>query len=121
MERCRVAVGRLVAVDPHPRALEHSGELVAVAVPREREQLSELRGVELVVGAARRFARLREQPQANGQIGSERERRSDAGSGRDAGSAPERDAGSVPTLVRAAGTASRRSGSMEAPVTSSMP
>jgi hypothetical protein len=114
VEGSRVAVGGLVAVHPHARALQHRGELVAVAAPCQLEQLAELGGVELVGSPAGRFPRLREQTKPDGQ---------GAGSvpNGDADSVLERRGGSVSTLVRAAGTTSRRSGSMVAPVTSSMP
>src|SRR5262245_33527642 len=101
VERGRVAVGRLVAVHPHARPGEHRSEVVAITRPRRGEQIAELGDVELVLAAPGRLTCLREEPQANAQIGSERERASYWDSGR-----------GVPTLVRAAGCTSRRSGSM---------
>jgi hypothetical protein len=58
----------LVAVDPQARRREYSPERRAVDRSRRRHQLTERGGVEGVVGAARRFARLGEQPQPDGQI-----------------------------------------------------
>jgi hypothetical protein len=58
----------LVAVDPHTRRREHGAERGAVDGTRRRQQLAERGGLERVVGAARRLARLREQPQPDAQI-----------------------------------------------------
>jgi hypothetical protein len=58
----------LVAVDPHARGGQHGPERRAVDGSRRRHQVAERGGIEGVVGAARRFARLGEQPQPDGQI-----------------------------------------------------
>jgi hypothetical protein len=58
----------LVAVHPHARRRQHGPERRTVDRSRRRHQLAERGGVEGVVGAARRFAGLGEQPQPDGQI-----------------------------------------------------
>ncbi len=95
-----VAVGGLVAVDPDAGGVEHGGEVVAVGGAEVVEQAAEGDGVALVVRAARGLAGLGEQADPDAQRG-----------------APSPGS----TLVRAAGNASRRSGSIGSPVTSSMP
>src|SRR5438128_1788101 len=92
-----VARERFVAVDPHARGVEHAGELGAVRRAQVVEQRAEIGGGAFVVAASRRFARLREQANADAQ----------------------RPAPSM--FVRAVGIASRRAGSMGSPVTSSIP
>jgi hypothetical protein len=89
-----------VAVDPDARVVEHGGEVGAVRRAEVVEQCAERRRRALVVTATRRLARLREQPDADGQ----------------------RSASWMSwMLVRAVGNASRRAGSMGWPVSSSMP
>jgi hypothetical protein len=99
-----VAGDGLVAVDPDACGVEHRGELGAVARAGMGEEVAEQRVavVELVGGGAGRLARLREQPQPDGQLRS-----------------PLRS--SRLTFVRAVGMASRRAGSIGLPLTSSMP
>jgi hypothetical protein len=92
-----VAGEGFVAVDPDARGVEHSRELGAVRRAQVVEQRAEIGGGALVVTASRRFARLREQPDADAQC-----------------PAPS-------MLVRAVGNASRRAGSIGSPVTSSIP
>jgi hypothetical protein len=92
-----VAGEGIVAVDPHARGVEHAGELGTVRRAQVVEQRAEVGGGALVVTASRRFARLREQTDADAQ----------------------RPAPSM--FVRAVGNASRRAGSMGSPVTSSIP
>jgi len=96
-EQGGVAVGGLVAVDPDAGVVEHNGELGSVVGAEVGEQRAEGGGVAFVVGASRRFSGLGEQPDRDAQRG-----------------APS-------MLVRAVGNASRRSGSIGSPVTSSMP
>src|SRR5438876_733727 len=67
-KRSVVTVLGLVAVDPHACRGENRPELRAVDRSRRRHQLAERGGIEGVVGAARRFTRLGEQPQPDGQI-----------------------------------------------------
>ena len=92
-----VAGDGFVAVHPDTRAVEDGGELRAVRRAQVLEQRAERRGLALVGAAARGLARLREQPDADGQRASR------------------------VTFVRAVGNASSRSGSIGSPVTSSMP
>ncbi len=97
-----VAGERLVAVHPDARGVQDGGELRAVRRAQVVEQGTERRRgafVAFVVTASRGFARLREQQDADAQ-------RALPGSG---------------MLVRAVGNASRRSGSMGSPVSSSTP
>ena len=68
MQGSVVAVLGLVAVDPYPRRRKHGPEPLAVDRSRRRQQLTELVGLERVVGATRRLARLGEQPQPDAQI-----------------------------------------------------
>jgi hypothetical protein len=67
VEEGGVAVGRLVAVDPDPGGGEHGGEGRAVVGAQIVEQRAEPGGVALVVTAGGRFARLREQADADAQ------------------------------------------------------
>ncbi len=97
-----IAVGGLVAVDPDAGVAEDGGEVGAVRGAGGVEELTEGGGVEVVTGAAGGFPGLGEQAQPDAQLSA---RSSSAGA----------------TFVRAAGIASRRAGSMGAPVTSSMP
>src|SRR5881409_539396 len=62
-----VAGERFVAVDPHARGVEHGRELGPVRRAQVVEQRAEIGGGALVVAASRRFARLREQPDADAQ------------------------------------------------------
>ena len=100
MEDGGVAVGGLVAVDPDAGVAEDGGKAVAVRGAEVVEQAAQGGGVALVVRATGGFAGLREQPDPDAQRG-------------------------VPSpgsmFVRAVGIASRRSGSMGSPVSSSMP
>ena len=92
-----VAVGGFVAVDPDAGVVEHNGELGSVVGAEVGEQLAERDGVAFVVGTPRRFPGLCEQPD------------------------PDAQRGAPSMFVRAVGNASRRSGSIGSPVTSSMP
>jgi hypothetical protein len=100
MEDSGVAVGGLVAVDPHAGVGEHGGEPVAVGGAQVVEQAAEGGGVAFVVRPAGRLAGLREQPDPDAQ---------------------RAGPSSASMLVRAVGSASRRAGSIGSPVTSSMP
>ena len=92
-----VAGERFVAVDPHARGVEDTGELGAVGRAQVVEQRAEVGGSALVVASSCGFTRLREQPDVDAQ----------------------RPAPSM--FVRAVGSASRRAGSIGSPVTSSIP
>ena len=100
MEDGVVAVGGLVAVDPDPGVAEDGGEVVAVGGAEVVEQAAQGDGVALVVRPAGGFTGLGEQADPDAQ-------RAALSSGA--------------MLVRAVGNASRRSGSMGSPVTSSTP
>lgn len=67
-QRRRSTLGRLVAIDPHPRSREHALELVAEANPCLVEQVSESRGHERLLGDLSCFACLREEPQSNARM-----------------------------------------------------
>ena len=58
----------LVTVDPDARRIEHGTEGRAVDRRRPREEFAQRRGLERIVGPARRLTRLGEQPQADAQI-----------------------------------------------------
>lgn len=92
-----VAVDGLVAVDPDAGVVEDGGEVGPVGRAGGGEELAERVGVELVAGTTGGFPRLREQPEPDAQR-----------------SAPS-------MLVRAAGSASSRAGSIGSPVSSSVP
>jgi hypothetical protein len=97
VQRGDVTVEGFVAVDPDAGVVEDGGERSAVPGAGGVEQLAERGGVELVAGAARGFPGLCEEPQ------------------------PDAQRPAPLMLVRAAGSASRRSGSIGSPVTSSVP
>ena len=67
-ERGGIAVGRLVAVDPHPRRLENRSELRRVRGPRRGQELTDGGGVEGVLGPPGSLAGAGEQPQPDGQV-----------------------------------------------------
>ncbi len=99
VELGEVAGDGFVAVHPDARGVEHVGEVGAVRRAQVVEQRAERRGRALVVTAAGGLARLREEPDADGQ----------------------RSAPASGMFVRAVGSASRRAGSIGWPVSSSMP
>ena len=109
VELGEVAGDGFVAVDPDARGVEHGGEVGTVRRAQVVEERAEGRGRALVVTATGGLARLREEPDADGQ-------RSPPASGMPVSGMP------VPgMLVRAVGNASRRAGSMGSPVSSSSP
>ena len=98
-----VAGERLVTVDPDARGVEHGGEVGTVGraqvVEQRAQQQGRRRGGAFVVTPIGGLARLREEPDADGQ----------------------RSAPAPGMFVRAVGSASSRAGSIGAPVSSSMP
>jgi hypothetical protein len=67
VQRRRITVVGLVAVDPDTRTFEHRNELLAVARGRALEQFAEGGRFVAVVGAAGCFARLGEQAEPDVQ------------------------------------------------------
>lgn len=107
VERGGVAVEGLVAVDPDPGVRQDGGELGSVGGAGGVEELAEGGGVELVAGPAGGLAGLREQADPD---------RQDV--------VPSMSVLAMfvlAMLVRAAGRASRRAGSIGSPLTSSIP
>jgi hypothetical protein len=99
VELGEIAGEGFVTVDPDARGVEHGGEVGTVRRAQVVEQRAEGASGAFVVAPIGGLARLREEPDADGQ----------------------RSAPASGMLVRAVGSASSRAGSMGWPVSSSMP